>query len=155
MLTTPDSPPQVATRRGRAGDTDRWTTTTAPLTRSALQGEAAHGTLEFAGRVYLVIAVPVYNSDRTSQAGALTVALINEAHSPLAERCESLEDTLRMAHAMWAGERGTEAAFDGRTTAVAYTSQRLFEAVGVWDEVAAEAEPILDIRISDAGHDGR
>ena len=49
----------------------------------------------------------------------------------------------------------TEAAFDGRTTAIAYTSQRLFEAVGVWDEVAGEAEPILDIRISDAGHDGR
>ena len=48
-----------------------------------------------------------------------------------------------------------EAAFDGRTTAIAYTSQRLFQALGVWDEVAAEAEPILDIRISDAGHDGR
>jgi len=49
----------------------------------------------------------------------------------------------------------TETGFDGRTTAVAYTSQRLFEAVGVWGEVTAEAEPILDIRISDAGHDGR
>lgn len=48
-----------------------------------------------------------------------------------------------------------EAGFDGRTTAIAYTSQRLFEAVGVWSEVAGEAEPILDIRISDAGHDGR
>jgi 2-octaprenyl-6-methoxyphenol hydroxylase len=49
----------------------------------------------------------------------------------------------------------SEAGFDGRTTAIAYTSQRLFQALGVWDEVAAEAEPILDIRISDAGHDGR
>jgi 2-octaprenyl-6-methoxyphenol hydroxylase len=49
----------------------------------------------------------------------------------------------------------TDAAFDGRTTAVAYTSKRLFEALGVWDEVAGDAEPILDIRISDAGHDGR
>jgi 2-octaprenyl-6-methoxyphenol hydroxylase len=49
----------------------------------------------------------------------------------------------------------TEGRFDGRTTAIANTSQRLFQAVGVWDEVAAEAEPILDIRISDAGHDGR
>lgn len=49
----------------------------------------------------------------------------------------------------------TEAGFDGRTTAVAYTSQRLFAALGVWSEVAAEAEPIRDIRISDAGHDGR
>ena len=49
----------------------------------------------------------------------------------------------------------TEAGFDGRTTAVAYTSQRLFAALGVWDDVAGVAEPILDIRISDAGHDGR
>src|SRR6187551_2172055 len=49
----------------------------------------------------------------------------------------------------------TEAGFDGRTTAIAYTSQRLFKAVGVWDELADRAEPILDIRISDAGHDGR
>src|SRR6185437_2384330 len=45
--------------------------------------------------------------------------------------------------------------FDGRTTAISYTSQRLFRALGVWDEIADRAEPILDIRISDAGHDGR
>ena len=49
----------------------------------------------------------------------------------------------------------TEAGFDGRTTAIAYTSQRLFEAIGVWADVADLAEPILDIRISDAGHDGK
>lgn len=48
-----------------------------------------------------------------------------------------------------------DAGFDGRTTAIAYTSQRLFAALGIWDDIAAEAEPILDIRISDAGHDGR
>ena len=49
----------------------------------------------------------------------------------------------------------TQPGFDGRTTAVAFTSQRLFAALGVWDEIASEAEPISDIRISDAGHDGR
>ncbi|MCF8531666.1 MAG: UbiH/UbiF/VisC/COQ6 family ubiquinone biosynthesis hydroxylase [Reyranella sp.] len=49
----------------------------------------------------------------------------------------------------------TEAGFDGRTTAIAYTSQRLFAALGVWDVVEGEAEPIRDIRISDASHDGR
>jgi 2-octaprenyl-6-methoxyphenol hydroxylase len=48
-----------------------------------------------------------------------------------------------------------EAAFDGRTTAIAYTSQRLFQALGVWGDIADKAEPILDIRISDAGYDGR
>jgi 2-octaprenyl-6-methoxyphenol hydroxylase len=49
----------------------------------------------------------------------------------------------------------TQAGFDGRTTAIAYTSQRLFAGLGVWPDVAANAEPILDIRISDASHDGR
>jgi 2-octaprenyl-6-methoxyphenol hydroxylase len=49
----------------------------------------------------------------------------------------------------------TDAGFDGRTTAIAYTSKRLFEALGVWADIAGQAEPILDIRISDAGHDGR
>ena len=49
----------------------------------------------------------------------------------------------------------TEQAFDGRTTALSYTSQRMFEALGAWDEVEPHAEPILDIHISDAGHDGR
>ncbi|HEX8025027.1 MAG TPA: LLM class F420-dependent oxidoreductase [Candidatus Limnocylindrales bacterium] len=33
---------------------------------------------------------------------------------PLGERFEMLEETLQMAHEMWTGERGTEAAFDGR-----------------------------------------
>jgi len=49
----------------------------------------------------------------------------------------------------------TDAGFDGRTTAIAYTSHRLFAALGLWRDLADQAEPILDIRISDAGHDGR
>jgi 2-octaprenyl-6-methoxyphenol hydroxylase len=48
-----------------------------------------------------------------------------------------------------------DASFDGRTTAIAYSSQRLFAALGVWPELVTLAEPILDIRISDSGHDGR
>jgi F420-dependent oxidoreductase-like protein len=32
---------------------------------------------------------------------------------PLGERFELLEDTLRMAHGMWSGERGSEASLDG------------------------------------------
>jgi F420-dependent oxidoreductase-like protein len=38
------------------------------------------------------------------------------AFPPLAERFDLLEDTLRMAHGMWQGERGTEASFEGRLT---------------------------------------
>src|SRR5918994_6738538 len=33
---------------------------------------------------------------------------------PLVERFEILEETVRIAHAMWTGERGTEEAFEGR-----------------------------------------
>jgi F420-dependent oxidoreductase-like protein len=33
---------------------------------------------------------------------------------PLGERFEMLEETLQLAHGMWQGERGSEAAFDGR-----------------------------------------
>jgi F420-dependent oxidoreductase-like protein len=33
---------------------------------------------------------------------------------PLGERFEMLEETLRIAHEMWQGERGSEASFDGR-----------------------------------------
>jgi 2-octaprenyl-6-methoxyphenol hydroxylase len=39
--------------------------------------------------------------------------------------------------------------FDGRTTAVAHGSRCALEAIGVWQDIAAHAEPILDIRISD------
>jgi two-component system NtrC family sensor kinase len=81
ILTVADNAPQVAARGGVAGDAEGWARITAPLTHSALQGEAVQGTLEFNGRVYLVVSVPVYTtSDNSSQAGALTVATrISEA----------------------------------------------------------------------------
>ncbi len=40
---------------------------------------------------------------------------------PLGDRFEMLEETLRIAHGMWQGERGSEAAFDGRM----YHAERL------------------------------
>jgi 2-octaprenyl-6-methoxyphenol hydroxylase len=39
--------------------------------------------------------------------------------------------------------------FDGRTTAVALGSQRMLETLGIWQDLADSAEPILDIRIVD------
>lgn len=41
------------------------------------------------------------------------------------------------------------AEFDGRAYAVALASQRFWSAVGVWDKVADEAEPMVDILVSD------
>ena len=45
--------------------------------------------------------------------------------------------------------RARDAAFDGRTSAIAYGSQRALVATGLWPRLAAAAEPILDIRVSD------
>lgn len=41
------------------------------------------------------------------------------------------------------------ATFDGRTTAIAAGSQAILDAIGVWGLMAADAQPILDIRVSD------
>jgi 2-octaprenyl-6-methoxyphenol hydroxylase len=42
-----------------------------------------------------------------------------------------------------------DARFDGRVSAVAYASCRLFEALGLWPHVNAVAQPIVDIVVSD------
>jgi 2-octaprenyl-6-methoxyphenol hydroxylase len=39
---------------------------------------------------------------------------------------------------------------DGRATAIVAACRRLFEAIGVWDEVASEAEAILDMVVTDS-----
>lgn len=41
------------------------------------------------------------------------------------------------------------AAFDGRSYAVALTSQRLLDGIGLWSDLAAHSQPILDIKVSD------
>jgi 2-octaprenyl-6-methoxyphenol hydroxylase len=39
--------------------------------------------------------------------------------------------------------------FDGRVTAIAQGSRRLLEALGLWSDLAADAEPIRDIRVGE------
>lgn len=41
------------------------------------------------------------------------------------------------------------AGFDGRVCSIAYGSKRVLEGIGVWAGMAREAEPILEIRVSD------
>ncbi|MEM1396510.1 MAG: UbiH/UbiF/VisC/COQ6 family ubiquinone biosynthesis hydroxylase [Pseudomonadota bacterium] len=43
------------------------------------------------------------------------------------------------------------AAFDGRTTALAFATIRMFRRLGVWDDISPDAEPIRDILITDGG----
>jgi 2-octaprenyl-6-methoxyphenol hydroxylase len=42
-----------------------------------------------------------------------------------------------------------EAGFDGRASAIALSSRRLLEAVGLWDGMKDDAAPMLDIRVSE------
>src|SRR5712671_5675484 len=41
--------------------------------------------------------------------------------------------------------------FDGRTSAIAYGSRLVFDGIGLWPDIAAEAEPIREIRVADDG----
>ncbi len=45
----------------------------------------------------------------------------------------------------------TTETFDGRSSAIAYGSQQVLAGIGAWDYMAAAAEPIRDIRVSDGG----
>ena len=45
--------------------------------------------------------------------------------------------------------RFRDAAYDGRTTAIAYGSQQVLKGIGVWDALAPHAEPIREIRVVD------
>ena len=45
------------------------------------------------------------------------------------------------------------AAFDGRAYALALASQRLLDAIGVWEKVQDHAQPMLEIKVTD-GHAG-
>lgn len=47
-----------------------------------------------------------------------------------------------------------DAGFDGRSYALALTSQRLLSAIGLWPGVADHAQPMLEIKVTD-GHAGR
>jgi len=42
-----------------------------------------------------------------------------------------------------------EAEFDGRSSAIAYGSRLVLDGIGVWPDIAAEAEPIREIRVAD------
>lgn len=46
-------------------------------------------------------------------------------------------------------ETATGAGFDGRVTAVAYSSCRMWRALGLWSRMAVHAQPINDIVVSD------
>jgi len=48
----------------------------------------------------------------------------------------------------------SQPSFDDRSTALSRSTQRMFEAMGLWDEIAAASTPIRDIHVSDQGRFG-
>ena len=53
-----------------------------------------------------------------------------------------------------AAER-TAAVYDGRSSAIALGSQRVFAGIGLWPSLERDAQPILDIRVSDGKPEDR
>jgi len=47
-----------------------------------------------------------------------------------------------------------QASYDDRGIALAYGSQRIFESMGLWDQLAVHSTAISDIHVSDRGHFG-
>lgn len=60
---------------------------------------------------------------------------------------ESLGDAFSVVVADPALERENN---DARASAIAAAARRLFETIGVWDDVAAQAQPILDMVVTDS-----
>lgn len=46
-----------------------------------------------------------------------------------------------------------DSSYDGRSSAIAYGAQQVLDSLGIWPHMAEAAQPIKDIRISDAGRD--
>ena len=53
-----------------------------------------------------------------------------------------------------ARDNSGQPSFDDRTTALSRSTQRMFEAMGLWDDVVAASTPITNIHVSDKGRFG-
>ncbi len=78
--------------------------------------------------------------------GGLVGASLAAALAPLPLRIAVVE-------AVAFGSRG-QPSFDDRITAISLGSQRIFESMGLWSRLAAEASPIRHIHVSDRGRFG-
>lgn len=53
-----------------------------------------------------------------------------------------------------ARKEGQQPSFDDRSTALSRSTQRMFEAMGIWPDIVAAATPITNIHVSDKGRFG-
>ena len=78
--------------------------------------------------------------------GGMVGSSLALALAPLGLRVAIVEQVARAA--------GQQPSFDDRSTALSRSTQRMFEAVGIWDAVVAAATPITNIHVSDKGRFG-
>ena len=78
--------------------------------------------------------------------GGMVGSSLALALAPLGLRVAIVEPVARTAVA--------QPSFDDRSTALSRSSQRMFEAMGLWDEIVAAATPITRIHVSDKGRFG-
>jgi 2-octaprenyl-6-methoxyphenol hydroxylase len=78
--------------------------------------------------------------------GGMVGASLALAIAPLGLRVAVVEPVARDA--------ASQPSFDDRTTALSRSSQRMFEAMGLWDDIVAAATPITRIHVSDQGRFG-
>ena len=73
--------------------------------------------------------------------------------SSLAAALASLDLSVAMVEAVDRGA-GEQPSFDERSTALSRSTQRSFEAIGLWRDIAAASTPIARIHVSDKGRFG-
>jgi 2-octaprenyl-6-methoxyphenol hydroxylase len=78
--------------------------------------------------------------------GGMVGSSLALALAPLGLRTAVVEPVARTSDA--------QPSFDERTTAWSRSSQRMFEAMGLWDDIVAAATPITRIHVSDKGRFG-
>jgi len=78
--------------------------------------------------------------------GGMVGSTLALALAPLGLRVAIVEAIARTAE--------TQPSFDDRSTALSRSSQRMFEAMGLWPDIVAAATPITSIHVSDKGRFG-
>ncbi|MBT8077416.1 MAG: 2-octaprenyl-6-methoxyphenyl hydroxylase [Gammaproteobacteria bacterium] len=87
-----------------------------------------------------------YDHDIVIAGGGMVGTSLALALAPLGMRVAVVEAVPRSDHA--------QPSFDDRSTALSRSSQRMFEAMGLWPEIVAAATPIHHIHVSDKGRFG-
>ena len=78
--------------------------------------------------------------------GGMVGSTLALALAPLGLRVAMVETVVRGA--------ALQPSFDDRSTALSRSSQRMFEAMGLWDDIVAASTPITRIHVSDKGRFG-